>query len=108
MLLGILLLQLKIFKESKSDMHRRFATKSEGEKSMKRSIALLTIAVAALFLVFASSTPVALAEPQPLLTHHVREVTLNGEAPSVGRLPANQSMRIDIVLAVRDQAGLDR
>ena len=37
----------------------------------------------------------------------MREVTLNGQAPSVGRLPANQSMRIDIVLAVRDQAGLD-
>ena len=43
----------------------------------------------------------------PLLTRHVREVTLNGQAPFVGRLPATQSMRIDIVLPVRDQAGLD-
>ena len=37
----------------------------------------------------------------------MREVTLNGQAPFVGRLPATQSMRIDIVLPVRDQAGLD-
>jgi subtilase family serine protease len=73
---------------------------------MKRSIALPIIA-AALLLVFASSIPTALAQPQSLLTHHVREVTLNGQAPFVGRLPATQSMHIDIVLAVRDQAGLD-
>jgi len=74
---------------------------------MKRSIALLTIAAAALFVIFATSAPVAQAQPQTLLTHHVREVTLNGQAPFVGKLPATQSMRIDIVLAVRDQAGLD-
>ena len=47
------------------------------------------------------------AQPQSLLTRHVRDVTLNGQAPSVGRLPATQSMRIDVVLALRDQAGLD-
>jgi hypothetical protein len=53
-----------------------------GEKSMRHSVALLTI-TAALFLVFASSTPVALAEAQPqsLLTRRVRDVTLNGQAP---------------------------
>src|SRR5580704_8836589 len=77
---------------------------SQGEKSMKHSIVLLTLA-AALLLTFASSTPAALAQPQSLLTRHVREVTLNGQAPFVGRLPATQSMRIDIVLAER--AGLD-
>ncbi|HEY6290281.1 MAG TPA: S53 family peptidase [Terriglobia bacterium] len=47
------------------------------------------------------------AQPQPPLTRHVREVTLNGEAQSVGRLPAQQSMRIDIVLALRDQGALE-
>jgi subtilase family serine protease len=73
---------------------------------MKRSI-MLPIIAAALLLVFASSIPAALAQPQSLLTHHVREVTLNGQAPFVGRLPPTRSMRIDIVLAVRDQAGLD-
>ncbi|HXM60682.1 MAG TPA: S53 family serine peptidase [Terriglobales bacterium] len=57
--------------------------------------------------VVASAPIVCLAQPQSLLTRHVREVTRNGLAPSVGRLPATQSMRIDIVLAVRDQAGLN-
>lgn len=41
------------------------------------------------------------------LTRHVREVTLNGQAKLVGKLPATQSMRIDIVLALRDRAGLE-
>ncbi|MGO8795149.1 MAG: protease pro-enzyme activation domain-containing protein [Candidatus Sulfotelmatobacter sp.] len=47
------------------------------------------------------------AESQSLLTRHTREVTLNGQAPMVGHLPASQSMRIVLVLPVRDQAGLD-
>ena len=72
---------------------------------MKRSVTLLAIAATALLAVFA---PAALAQPQGLLTHHVQPVVLNGQAPFVGKLPANQSMHIDIVLAVRDQAGLDR
>jgi subtilase family serine protease len=71
---------------------------------MKRSMVLLTITAAVLFLAFASA-PLAQAQPQSLLTRHVREVTVNGQAPFVGRLPANQSMRIDVVLPVRD--GLD-
>jgi subtilase family serine protease len=74
---------------------------------MRHSVALSNIAAAALFLMLASSTPVAFAQvqPQSLLTRHVREATLNGQAPFVGRLPATQSMRIDIVLAERE--GLD-
>jgi kumamolisin len=47
------------------------------------------------------------AETRSLLTRHVREVTLNGQAPSIGQLPAAQSMRLDIVLPLRDQAGLE-
>jgi subtilase family serine protease len=47
------------------------------------------------------------AEQQPLLTRHVREVTLNGQAPSVGRLPATQSMRLVLVLPLRNQNDLD-
>ena len=73
---------------------------------MNRSIALLTIAATALLAVFA--TPAVLAQPQGLLTHHVQPAVLNGQAPFVGKLPANQTMRIDIVMAVRDQASLDR
>jgi len=47
------------------------------------------------------------AESQPLLTRHVREVTLNGQAKLVGRLPATQSMRLVLVLPLRNQPALD-
>jgi subtilase family serine protease len=49
-----------------------------------------------------------MAQPQPLLTHHVREVTLNGKAPFLHRLPAKQFMQVDVVLTLRDQAGLEK
>ena len=68
----------------------------------KLTVVLLTIVAMVL-----GANIVCLAQPQSLLTRHVREVTLNGQAPFVGPLPATQSMRIDIVLPVRDQAGLD-
>ena len=41
------------------------------------------------------------------MTHHMREATLNGQARLVGRLPVNQVMQLDVVLPVRDPAGLD-
>lgn len=44
---------------------------------------------------------------QTLMTRHVREATLNGQARLVGRLPLNQVMQLDVVLPIRDQAGLD-
>ncbi len=47
------------------------------------------------------------AQAQSLLTRNVREVIPNGEAQLVGRLPANQSMRFDIVLALRHQPELE-
>jgi subtilase family serine protease len=47
------------------------------------------------------------ARAETLMTHHVREVTLNGQAKLLGRLPATQIMQLDVVLPVRDQAGLD-
>jgi subtilase family serine protease len=48
------------------------------------------------------------AEPQSLFTRHAREVTLSGQAPFVGRLPATQSMRLVLVLPLRNQDLLDR
>jgi subtilase family serine protease len=66
------------------------------------SLSLLTIVA----MVFGVNT-VCRAQAQPLLTRHVREVTLNGQALSVGRLPATQSMRLDIVLPLRNQPELD-
>jgi kumamolisin len=41
------------------------------------------------------------------MTRHVREVVANGQAPLVGRLPSTQSLHFDVVLPLRDQAGLD-
>ncbi len=74
---------------------------------MKRSIALLSFAAAALFLLLVSSTPLAQAQPQSLLTPNVPEVVLNGQSPFVAKLPATQVIRFDIVLPVRDEAQLD-
>jgi kumamolisin len=47
------------------------------------------------------------ARSQPLLTRHVREVTVNGQAQFVEHLPATQTMRLVLVLPLRNQAELD-
>ena len=47
------------------------------------------------------------SQAQSVLTHHVREAIRNGQAQSLGQLPADQIMNLDIVLPLRDQAGLD-
>ena len=44
---------------------------------------------------------------QAVMTHHVREATINGEAKQVGTLPPNQVLQLDIVLQLRNKAGLD-
>jgi subtilase family serine protease len=54
----------------------------------------------------AASSCVGIAQGSALLTHHVREVQA-GEAKVVGTLPAAQIMQLDVVLPLRDQAGLD-
>ena len=72
---------------------------------MIRRPGLVLLAVVVMVL---SMTIVSFAQPQSLLTRHVREATLSGQAPFVGRLPATKSLRFDIVLAGRDEAGLDR
>ncbi|MGA2857542.1 MAG: protease pro-enzyme activation domain-containing protein [Candidatus Sulfotelmatobacter sp.] len=48
------------------------------------------------------------AQSSPLWTHHVREATLNGEARSLGRLPATEPMRLVLVLPLRRQVALER
>jgi subtilase family serine protease len=73
-------------------------------KLVMRKPGLFLVAIAAIVL---GATMVCLAQPQSPLTPNVPEVVLNGKAPFVGRLPATQSMRFDIVLPVRDEAGLD-
>jgi kumamolisin len=69
---------------------------------MIRKMALCLLTVVAIFTVATTSS-----HASNLLTQHVREVTLTGEAPGIGHLPASQVMQLDIVLALRDQFGLD-
>ncbi len=61
----------------------------------------------ALFLLFSIlfTTP-GQAQPQPLLTRHVRDAVVNGQAQFVGQLPAAQTLLFDMVLPLRDRAGL--
>ncbi|HTZ90705.1 MAG TPA: S53 family peptidase [Alloacidobacterium sp.] len=47
------------------------------------------------------------AQSQSMMTHHVRQVTKNGQARSVGELPATQTLRVVITLPLRNQAELD-
>ncbi len=46
-------------------------------------------------------------QAQSMMTRHVRQVVWNGQARQVGRMAADQMMNLDIVLPMRDQAGLD-
>ena len=43
---------------------------------------------------------------QSVMTHHVREVVSSGKAQANGRLPGNQVLQLDLVLPLRDPAGL--
>ena len=51
---------------------------------------------------------VAQAQAQSLLTRHTRPAVTAGQAKFLNRLPETQTLRIDIVLPVRDPAGLDK
>jgi len=43
---------------------------------------------------------------QSVMTHHVRDVVSSGQAQANGRLPGNQVLQLDLVLPLRDPAGL--
>ena len=48
------------------------------------------------------------AQSRRPLTAHAREVVLSGRAPLVGRVPTSQSLRLVLVLPLRNQDALDR
>jgi kumamolisin len=50
----------------------------------------------------------AQAQAQSMATRHVRQAVISGEAKFLNRLPETQTLHIDIVLPLRDQAGLDK
>jgi len=68
----------------------------------KLGTSLLVLVVLAL-----AAGVVSHAQSLPPMTRHVREATVNGQAKSVGRLPATQSMRIVLVLPLRNQEALE-
>ena len=47
------------------------------------------------------------AGAQTVLTHHLQKVVRNNAMQSIGKLPADQVMTLDVVLPLRDPAGLD-
>ena len=51
---------------------------------------------------------VAQVQAQSLMTHHTRPAVTSGQAKFMNRLPETQTMRIDIVLPMHDQADLDK
>ena len=57
--------------------------------------------------VISVASSAALAQAQSVLTHHVREATANGQARFVGILPATETLRLVIVLPLRNQAELE-
>jgi kumamolisin len=63
-------------------------------------VALVCAAVVLLF------TLPGQAQPQPLATRHVRDAVANGQAQLIGKLPSTQTLRFDMVLPLRDRAGL--
>jgi subtilase family serine protease len=71
---------------------------------MTRKLSALSLMLIATILV---GSFVCQAQPQSLVTRHVREVALNGQAQSIGRLPAAQVMRLVLVLSLRHQPELE-
>jgi kumamolisin len=50
----------------------------------------------------------AQAQAQSLLTHHTRPAVTRGQAKLLSRLPETQTLRLDVVLPLRDRAGLEK
>src|SRR4051812_21767610 len=68
---------------------------------MIRRNARLTVAATTLVLAATSS------EAQSILTQHVRDAVRAGAAQPMADLPRQQTMSLDIVVPLRDPAGLD-
>jgi kumamolisin len=47
------------------------------------------------------------AQPQSLVTRHTRDLVVSGEAQSLGRLPATDTMQLSLMLALRHQPELE-
>ena len=70
---------------------------------IRRASALLLAFLAMLLVLSIAST----AQSQSLLTSHTRDAVVNGEAQSLGRLPAAHTMKLGLMLALRHQPELE-
>ena len=70
---------------------------------IRRSVTVALTIVALLWVL----NVVCHAQSQPLLTRHVRDAVVSGQAKLVGHLPADQRMRLVITLPLRNQDALD-
>jgi subtilase family serine protease len=61
-----------------------------------------------LFAIAAAFLATTAVSAQNLLTHHMRNAVRTNQAQAVGRLSENQVMSLDVVLPLRNQAGLAR
>jgi kumamolisin len=59
-----------------------------------------------LAVVAALSLATVLSQAETVGTHHVREAVQSGQAHLIGRLPATQTLQLDLVLNLRDPQGL--
>jgi subtilase family serine protease len=66
-----------------------------------RRLGVFSIALVAILFVVTIN-----AHAQSMMTHHVRDLTRNGRVQAMNHLPVNQMMTLNIVLPLRDQAGL--
>ena len=64
------------------------------------------ICAAAVILVLGPTVP-AQGQGASLLTRHTREAVSSGEATLIGRLPANQTLKLNLALPLRNEAELD-
>src|SRR5262249_1060467 len=69
---------------------------------VNRRISVFLLAIASLVSIGSISS-----QAESVMTRHVRQATLTGQARLVGHLPATQVLQLDVVLPIRDQAGLD-
>src|SRR5271166_5388093 len=83
------------------EVHIPLDSPAQKEKLVIRRIGLIFLAIALVSIVAVDS------QAQYMSTHHVRESVRSGQAQPVGRLPAGQIMTLNIVLPLRDQAGLE-
>src|ERR1700716_3143124 len=66
-----------------------------------RRLGVLSLALLATLFVVTINT-----HAQSTMTHHVRDLNRNGRLQAMGHLPLNHMMTLNIVLPLRDQAGL--